>query len=59
MKHMTLEQQWDYLIEYNYVSEDTLKVITSINGYNQETINDVIYATTGYRDIEQLTGSDE
>jgi len=54
MEKMTIEQQWDYLVENGIVLEETLKIITSINGYNQETINDVIYTATGYRDIEQL-----
>lgn len=54
MEKMTIEQQWDYLVENGIVLEETLKIIASINGYNQETINDIIYATTGYRDIEQL-----
>lgn len=46
---------WNYLVDNNIVSEETLQVITSINGYNEDTLNDVIYAVTGYRDIEQLT----
>ena len=54
MGNMTLAEQWDYLIENGIVSEETLRVVTNINGYNQETINDVIYAVTGYRDIQQL-----
>lgn len=54
MGNMTLAEQWDYLIENGIVSEETLRVVTNINGYNQKTINDVIYAVTGYRDIQQL-----
>ena len=45
---------WDYLIENNIATEDTLQVVTNINGYSVDTLNDVLYATTGYRDIEQL-----
>lgn len=55
MKKMNIDEQWGYLVEYGYTTDDTLKVITSINGYNQETINSVIYAVTGYHDIDQLT----
>ena len=54
MGNMILAEQWDYLIENGIVSEETLRVVTNINGYNQETINDVIHAVTGYRDIQQL-----
>ena len=44
---------WDYLVDNGVASEETLQVITSINGYNLETLNDVLYATTGYRTLEQ------
>lgn len=45
---------WDYLINSEIATEDTLRIITCINGYNLETLNDVLYAVTGYRDIEQI-----
>ena len=35
-------------------TEAELSLITDINGYSIETLNDVIYARTGYRDFEQL-----
>ena len=49
-----LNDFWDYLVDHNLASEETLKIITNINGYNEQTLNDVLYATTGYRDLEQL-----
>jgi hypothetical protein len=45
---------WDYLVEYNIATQEELELITSINGYKIETLNEVIYARTGFRDIEQL-----
>lgn len=45
---------WDYLIDNNIASEDTLQVVTNINGYNVDTLNNVLYSVTGYRSIEQL-----
>jgi hypothetical protein len=45
---------WDYIIDNNLASEEALRLVTNINGYNEETLNDVIYSTTGYRDLEQL-----
>jgi hypothetical protein len=56
MKEYTTDTAWDYLLENEIVSEETLKVVTSINGYNIETLQDVLYATTGYRSFEQLEG---
>lgn len=50
---MELNQYYDYLIEYELVSSDTLDIITSINGYNEKTLDDVLYCVSGYRDIEQ------
>ena len=44
---------WDKLIELG-ISEDTLQIITNINGYNEKTLNDVLYAKFGYRDIKQM-----
>jgi len=49
-----LREAWDYLVDYGIATEDELSLVTSINGMNTETINDVIYARTGYHDLEQL-----
>jgi len=45
---------WEQILERNIVSEETLRIVTDINGYNIETLNDVIYAATGYRSLEQF-----
>ena len=50
---MNLEQYYNYLIDYELVNEDTLSIVTSINGYNEGTLNDVLYVVSGYHDIEQ------
>lgn len=44
---------WDRLLEMG-TSEETLQVVTSINGYNEETMLDILYAQYGYRDFDQL-----
>jgi len=51
---MTIEDVWDYLVESQIATKEELTLITNINGYNEQSLNDVIYARTGYRDIEQL-----
>ena len=48
---------WDWLMDEVGVSEETLSVVTDINGYNMETLNDVLYAVTGYRSREQYEES--
>ena len=50
---MELNEYYDYLINYELVSEETLDIITSVNGYNEKTLDDVLYCISGYRDIEQ------
>ena len=51
---MNKEQMWDHLKENVGVSEQTLQVVTDINGYNEQTMLDILYAVTGYRNFEQL-----
>jgi hypothetical protein len=48
------ERIWDYIIESEIATDEELKLVTCINGYNEETLNSVIYARTGYRSVEQL-----
>lgn len=50
---MNLEEYSNYLIENLGVSEETINCITGINGYNEETLDGVLYYYTGYRDLEQ------
>jgi len=53
-----LNNTWQYMVDADIATDDTLRVITSINGYNIDTLNDVLYAVTGYRDINQLKASE-
>lgn len=49
-----MKDTWDYLVEMGIATNEELQLITCINGYNTDTFNDVIYARTGFRNIEQL-----
>lgn len=49
----TTEELWDALLEQG-VSEQALQIVTSINGYNRQTLLDVLYAYTGYRNLAQM-----
>lgn len=53
-----LDNTWQYMVDADIATDDTLRVITSINGYSIDTLNDVLYAVTGYRDINQLKASE-
>ena len=51
---MTRLELWDAIIEHGIATEEELELVQAINGYNSDTLNDVIYVRTGYRNIEQL-----
>lgn len=57
MKELTISEYWDKIIELQIATENELQLITDINGYNMETLNDVIYSRTGYRDLYQILES--
>lgn len=50
---MNIAMAWDTLLELG-VSEQTLQIVTSINGNTLETLKDVLYAHSGYRSFEQM-----
>ena len=50
----TTGQVWDLLLQYDIATENELRLVTTINGYNIDSLNDILYARTGLRDIEQL-----
>ena len=50
----TIEQVWDLLLQYDIATENELQLVTTINGYDIDTLNDILYARTGLRSIEQL-----
>ena len=50
---MSLEEYYDYLINNVVVNEETIRCITGINGYTEETLDSILYYYTGYRDLEQ------
>ena len=54
----TLDEQrdwlYDNLIELQIATEDEIDLVSNINGFSLETMEDILYAKTGLRDIEQL-----
>ena len=50
----TKDQVWEYLVESGIATESELQLITTINGYNIESLNAVLYARTAWRSVEQL-----
>lgn len=50
---MDKDTLWDQLIDLG-VSEQTLRIVTSINGYSVSTLEDILYAHSGYNSFDQL-----
>jgi hypothetical protein len=49
-----LNKIFDFIIECGIATEDEIQLVTKINGWNEESLNDIIYVRTGYRDMEQM-----
>ena len=49
---------WDRLVDAGYFTDEELELVTNINGYTIETLNDCIYARFGYRSLEQMEESE-
>lgn len=50
---------WTAIVDRGIATASELGVITNICGYTVKILNDVIYARTGYRDIEQLPDDED
>ncbi len=53
-KLYTKETMWQILEDYGVADNDEINLVTSINGYTEKTMQDILYARTGYRDFEQV-----
>ena len=45
---------WDALVDGDLFTYEELQLLTNINGYSVETLNDAIFARYGYRDYNQM-----
>ena len=45
---------WDTLVDRGYFTDKELDLVTNINGYSVDTLNDCLYARYGYRSLEQM-----
>ena len=52
-EEITKESAWDTLLEMG-VSEQALRIVTCINGFTLEVLEEVLYAYAGYTDFCQL-----
>lgn len=57
MTARTTDEMWDELLNLG-VSEQTLQIVTNINGYRTDTLEDILYAHTGFRNFDQIEEAD-
>ena len=50
---------WDWIVAEGIATEEELQLVTDINGFSEDTLNDIIYARTGYNDKNQYLGIDD
>lgn len=55
----TVDQAWEYLIDYSIATEEELQLVTCINGYSFEVMEQVLDVRTGYRSFDQLMDLDD
>ena len=55
-KELNVNELWAELVERDLFTDKELQLLTNINGFSIETLNDAIYARYGYRDSKQLMG---
>lgn len=53
-KDFTVNELWAELVERDLFTNKELQLLTNINGFSIETLNDAIYSRYGYRDYEQM-----
>ena len=47
-----VDNEKNFLIEQEIATEDEISLVTEINGCSIDTLNDILYARTGYRDLD-------
>lgn len=45
---------YDFIRDNEIATEDEISLVTNINGWSEESLNDIIHCRTGYYDAPQL-----
>ena len=48
-----LNEIYDTMLELQICTFEEIELVTNINGYNEQALNDIVYARTGYQDLDQ------
>ena len=49
-----INNYYNFIIDNEITTGEALQLATDLQGYSEETLNDVLYIKCGYRDLEQL-----
>lgn len=52
MRKFNINEKWETMLDYGIASEDAMRLVTNINGYNESTLDDIIDVQTGYKTFE-------
>lgn len=44
---------YDFIVDNNIATEEEVELVTTISGWSEDTMEDIIFARTGLRDYEQ------
>lgn len=64
MSKSIVSMLWDFIVDNNIATDNEVILVSDINGWNEETMTDIIYAKIGLRSYEQCkdegySGTDE
>ncbi len=49
-----LNHMYDTILELGIAIREELELVTSINGFNEQALNDIVYVREGYQTLDQF-----
>ena len=49
-----LNHMYDTILELGIAIREELELVTSINGFNEQSLNDIVYVREGYQTLDQF-----
>ena len=49
-----LNNMYDTILELGIAIREELELVTSINGFNEQALNDIVYVREGYQTLDQF-----
>ena len=55
---MNTDQAFQFLVDFELATEQEIQLVTKINGYSMEQLENILYVRTGYRSFDQYVECD-